>query len=161
MAVRRQQENFEESQVMVQANAKRSAEQKQSACASKAMQRSLSAYKYNSNCAYESERVVNIGPMPCIFSLCGAKKWHRESPGLCCSSGKVQLSLHQEPPEPLKSFNRIFIRFYAFKKIIQVYNSAFCMTSFGSNIISEGGFTPTFKAKGVNILSIRFTSTFD
>ncbi|GBN34454.1 hypothetical protein AVEN_90807-1 [Araneus ventricosus] len=103
MVVRRQRETSEECQARLQANAKRSEEPRHSACASNAVQWSLSVYKYNSNCVYESESTVNIRSISCICSLCGAKKWLSESLGLCCSNEKVQLSMLQELPEPLKS----------------------------------------------------------
>ncbi|GBN89877.1 hypothetical protein AVEN_166373-1 [Araneus ventricosus] len=67
MAVRRQRETSEERKGRLQANAKRNTEQGQGASASNAVKWSLSAYKYNSNCAYESESVVNMGSISCFF----------------------------------------------------------------------------------------------
>ncbi|XP_054720603.1 uncharacterized protein LOC129230227 [Uloborus diversus] len=81
--------------------------------------------------------------------VCHAKKFKRESPGLCCSGGKVQLPPLPPPPEPLYSLlmghhpdHRHFI------DRIRQYNGCFQMTSFGAKQIKETGFMPTFKVQG-------------
>lgn len=83
----------------------------------------------------------------CLY--CHAWKFQRESPGLCCSNGKVSLLPLNEPPEPLKSYvsgiNALSKNFLA--NIIK-YNSAFQMTSFGATKVINDGFMPTFKIQG-------------
>ena len=62
-------------------------------------------------------------------------KWKGEAPGMCCSSGKVQLASLQDPPLLLKSLllgdsekSRHFLA------NIRKYNSAFQMTSMGCSL---------------------------
>ncbi|XP_054723407.1 uncharacterized protein LOC129233404 [Uloborus diversus] len=91
----------------------------------------------------------DIGTMDNKCPVCHAKKFKRESPGLCCSGGKVQLPPLPPPPEPLYSLlmghhpdHRHFI------DRIRQYNGCFQMTSFGAKQIKETGFMPTFKVQG-------------
>ncbi len=68
---------------------------------------------------------------------------------MCCANGKIQLTILPEPPQPLKNLlNDTSPDSKHFLQNIQRYNSSFQMTSFGSNIITEGGFMPTFKVQG-------------
>ena len=82
--------------------------------------------------------------------FCGAKKWLRERPGICCLSGKISLPKLNDPRELLRSLlsgpPNVDTRHFA--KNIRKYNSAFPMTSFGANEQHLGGFMPTFKVQG-------------
>ena len=84
----------------------------------------------------------------CVY--CNVKKYKNEAPGLCCSNGKVELPLKEDPPEPLKSLlysnssqSKIFLN------NIRYYNCAFQMTSFGANkILHCQGYNTNFKIQG-------------
>lgn len=92
--------------------------------------------------------MVTIGSMSKICDKCGAKKWDTESPGMCCSNGKVQLPAISELPEPLQNLlTATTSESKHFLQNIQPYNSVFQMTSFGANFITER-FMPTFKFQG-------------
>uniref|UniRef100_A0A8D9B6V4 Helitron helicase-like domain-containing protein n=1 Tax=Cacopsylla melanoneura TaxID=428564 RepID=A0A8D9B6V4_9HEMI len=108
-----------------------------------------SAFRYNPEIDYESDRSVQIGPMSSICDKCYAKKWKDESSGLCCSNGKVKLESLPSPPEPLKSllFDSL-PECASFRKLIRLYNSVFQMTSFGGKVLTENGFNPTYKVQG-------------
>lgn len=104
------------------------------------------AFQYDCSTDYCLHTSVRIGTMDVVCEYCGALKFSREPPGLCCLSGKVKLPLLTPPPEPLNSLlrgetpeSRHFLR------NTQKYNSCFQMTSFGADIIEERGFNPTFK----------------
>ncbi|XP_026482741.1 uncharacterized protein LOC113390966 [Ctenocephalides felis] len=86
--------------------------------------------------------------MTTICRYCNALKFKRETAGLCCASGKVKLDPLLAPPVPLKSlFDRSDPDSSHFLQHILQYNNCFRMTSFGANIIQEGGFMPTCKVK--------------
>ncbi|GBP27063.1 hypothetical protein EVAR_48003_1 [Eumeta japonica] len=73
-------------------------------------------------------------------------KVQRETAGLCCASGKVKLDPLLTPPQPLKTlFDGSDPDSSHFLQHILEYNNCFRMTSFGANIIREGGFMPTCK----------------
>ncbi|CAH2226617.1 jg9019, partial [Pararge aegeria aegeria] len=81
---------------------------------------------------------------------CEALKWKEETPGMCCSGGKVSIPILGEPEEPLKSLllgdnnesRRFLIK-------IRKYNSCFQMTSFGvENEVVMPGFSSTFTIQG-------------
>ncbi|KAI8430431.1 hypothetical protein MSG28_000708 [Choristoneura fumiferana] len=104
---------------------------------------------YEPDIAYENDPFVSIGKMSCKCQWCNALKWKDETPGVCCSSGKVQLEALCKPSEPLYSLlldlhpdHKHFIA------NIRKYNSAFQMTSFGGKSVSEDGYMPTFKVQG-------------
>lgn len=75
-------------------------------------------------------------------------KFKEETPGMCCSSGKVKLPELEQLKDPLKSLltgitgnlKRLF-------KNIRNNNFCFQMTSFGANVIAEH-LIPTFKIQG-------------
>ncbi|GBM74318.1 hypothetical protein AVEN_193308-1 [Araneus ventricosus] len=88
--------------------------------------------------------------MSVICEHCEAKKWKGETPGMCCSGGKVQLPRLVDPLEPLRT---LLIGASAeakhFLTNIRRYNSCFQMTSFGTTKeIRESGYMPTFKVQG-------------
>ncbi|XP_073979946.1 uncharacterized protein [Rhodnius prolixus] len=85
---------------------------------------------------------------------CHALKFKNEPVGMCCSSGKIQLTEIETPPEPLHGLligtdpdSSLFL------KSIRTFNSCFQMTSFGAteivnNTAANGQqFNSTFKIK--------------
>ena len=104
------------------------------------------AFRYDCSNDYSLHRSVSIGQMDVVCEYCGALKFSGETPGLCCLNGKVKLPVLTPPHEPLYSLlcgetqeSRHFLA------NTRKYNSCFQMTSFGADIIEEGGFNPTFK----------------
>ncbi|UYV74100.1 hypothetical protein LAZ67_11002115 [Cordylochernes scorpioides] len=81
-----------------------------------------------------------------IARFCGDK----ETPGMCCSNGKVNLPPMVEPPQPLLTYVAGATRESKhFLQHIRKYNSCFQMTSFGATHIERfGNFEPTFKVQG-------------
>lgn len=84
--------------------------------------------------------------MDVACGLCGAFKFAREPPRLCCLNDKVNLPLLTPPPEPLHSMlrgetqeSRHFI------ESIRKYSGCFQITLFGLHIIKKHGFHTTFK----------------
>lgn len=53
---------------------------------------------YDSTTDYTSYPKVQICAMKKLCTYCGAKKWENESPGTCCTGGKIKFL--QDPPEP-------------------------------------------------------------
>ena len=107
------------------------------------------AKQYDSTQEYGQHDLIQIGRMNTICQYCAALKWKSETPGLCCSAGKVILPPLIAPPEPLMSLlNGQRPHSKHFLKNIRRYNSCFQMTSFGAKNIQEGGFMPTFKIQG-------------
>jgi len=109
----------------------------------------LAAFNYDKDCDYSNHPNVVIGLMSTLCFYCHALKFQKESPGMCCSNGKVKLSSLVEPPEPLISYvsgNTALSKHFLGN--IRKYNSSFQMTSFGAtNIVSNTDFTPTFKVQ--------------
>ncbi len=108
------------------------------------------AFAYDSSLAYADCPDVCIGGMTQTCPYCAAKKWKGETPGLCCSGGKVKLPELPELPEILQdlltndSCDGKHFRSHIFK-----YNSAFQMTSFGTdNNLTDRGFFTTFRVQG-------------
>lgn len=106
----------------------------------------LAAFNYNSNIDYSLHRSVLIGAMDEVCQYCNALKFKEETPGMCCSNGKVKLPTLNPPPEPLSSLvSGVSPESKHFLSKIQQYNSCFQMTSFGAtNIVRDNGFM-TFK----------------
>ena len=106
-----------------------------------------SAFHYDPSHTYDS-KVIFFGRMNYICKHCKARKFQTETPGMCCSGGKVKLPLIQTPPEPLLSLmDGKSTRSKTFLKYIRPYNSVFEMTSFGSENLIKGHQT-TFKVQG-------------
>lgn len=59
------------------------------------------AFEYNNEIDYHSHNLIAIGQMDKICPHCKAKKFKNESPGMCCSNGKIKLPDLNTPPEPL------------------------------------------------------------
>ena len=52
---------------------------------------------------YAGHPSVSLGRMNVTCQFCGAKKWLRERPSICCLSGKISLPKLNDPPELLRS----------------------------------------------------------
>jgi len=112
----------------------------------------LSGFKYSSTIDYCNDKVVSI-EQPTECKWCHAKKWKEESPGICCSNGKVVLPPTETLPDPLHS---LLLNNHSesqhFLTNIRKYNGCFQMTSFGAKTVNVGGnvggFMPTFKIQG-------------
>lgn len=108
------------------------------------------AIEYDATLEYRSHRLIKIKRMDKECGFCGALKWEEETPGMCCSGGRVAIPKLQEPVQSLKELylcesdeSRQFLR------NIRKYNSCFHMTSFGADsIVSMPGFSPTFTIQG-------------
>lgn len=110
------------------------------------------AFSYNSHTDYTEYSL--IGAMDVRCSHCNALKFVGETPGMCCSDGKVKLPVFESPPEPLRSL--IFGTSETSKHFltnIRKYNAAFQMTSFGATKIVRDNFMPTFKVINSRIAS--------
>ncbi|GFY38860.1 helitron_like_N domain-containing protein [Trichonephila inaurata madagascariensis] len=59
------------------------------------------AYSYNPSIDYKSDASCILGAMSITCQFCSAKKFKSETPGLCCSGGKVHLLVLRDPLEPL------------------------------------------------------------
>ncbi|GFT13536.1 ATP-dependent DNA helicase [Trichonephila clavipes] len=60
-------------------------------------------FMYNPRYDYESNNLLDIGRMSNVCFKCSALKWKGETPGMCCSNGKIKLPPILKPPEPLCS----------------------------------------------------------
>lgn len=61
------------------------------------------AFEYDSGVDYGSHSLIAVGKMNNECQYCKALKWKEETPGLCCSGGKISIPTIEEPIEPLKS----------------------------------------------------------
>ena len=107
-------------------------------------------FRYDPANSYDSHLQLYIGQMNGVCSYCEALKWPGETPGMCCSGGKVKLQSLQFPLEPLESllFGTTPTSKH-FLENIRKYNSCFQMTSFGTTKeVCEPGFMPIFKVQG-------------
>ncbi|GFY76062.1 helitron_like_N domain-containing protein [Trichonephila inaurata madagascariensis] len=59
------------------------------------------AYSYNLSIDYKSDASCTLGPMSITWQFCSVMKFKGETPGLCCSGGKVHLPVLKDPPESL------------------------------------------------------------
>ncbi|CAH2100828.1 unnamed protein product [Euphydryas editha] len=112
-------------------------------------------FQYEPDVEYYAHSKVVIGTLEKECPHCHALKFKNEPLGMCCSSGKVQLTEIETPPEPLHGLligtdpdSSLFL------KSIRTFNSCFQMTSFGATeIVSYAAangqqFNSTFKIKG-------------
>ncbi|KAF2890849.1 hypothetical protein ILUMI_15324, partial [Ignelater luminosus] len=107
------------------------------------------AFTYDPTIDYAGDQSVDFGPMDKICQYCSAIRFRLKPIGLCCANWKIKLPQLITPPEPLNSLHSGQDPISKhFLQNIQMYNSAFQMTSFGANIIQERGFNPTFKIQG-------------
>ncbi|GBP66856.1 ATP-dependent DNA helicase pif1 [Eumeta japonica] len=107
------------------------------------------AFAYDCTVDYSELNDIDIGRMDKICNLCQAKKWAAETPGLCCSGGKVNIPIIPEPTSVLKELiSGSHPSSKHFLNHSRQYNTLFQMTSFGAKEIREGNFMPTFKVQG-------------
>ena len=146
--VRRQQESEEEHVNRLEENVARAARARGFSRPTKA-QWCRKAFNYDPTIDYASHPQMSIGSMTHPCQYCGALKWPGEPPYMCCQNGKVRLPEYPAVPEDLKNLLLGYDQDSAeFLKNIRAYNSAFQMTSFGSNRVIEPGWMPTFKVQG-------------
>lgn len=109
-----------------------------------------SAFDYDCTLDYRNHSQVKIGGMSFECRYCGALKWKTETPGMCCSAGKIKLPFLQEPPEALSRLLKDqSTESTHFLNNIRKYNSSFQMTSFGADKdVVQPGFSPTFCIQG-------------
>lgn len=113
------------------------------------IQLNMAVFNYDPNYDYENHPNVTIGQMDKICQHCQAMKFAKESPGMCCSNGKVKLMPVNEPPQALLKFFGSDPLSKHFLGEIRKYNSCFQMTSFGATrIASMPGYMPTFRVQG-------------
>ena len=145
---RRRQANARAVQTAAQRQTTRqvNAQQQRSSRSTIRQQPSFLALSYDPTNTHSSD---NVGEMSMQCSFCRAKKWQGERPTLCCQNGKVNLPALLPPPEPLYSLlTAQDSDSLHFRSNIRTYNCCFQMTSFGSTIVAEQGFMPTFKIQG-------------
>lgn len=109
------------------------------------------AFHYEPTLDYINFPQIVIGKMDKKCNFCGALKFEEETPGMCCSNGKVKLPNYDEMPDPLKSLlNGDHPRSKEFLTLLRKYNSSFQMTSFGTSATMQKtqGFISTFKIQG-------------
>lgn len=108
------------------------------------------AFNYDPTIEYDAHPKLSIGEMNIVCQHCQALKFKRETAGMCCSSGKVDVDIIPEPPEPFLSIlKNEHEDSQFFLSNVRLYNSAFQMTSFGAtNIVLHDGFPSTFKIQG-------------
>lgn len=108
----------------------------------------LEAFNYDENKDYGDLSFIGLMTHICIY--CDALKYPKESPGMCCMSGKIILTKLKEPPQVLMQY--LYGKTHEskhFMKNIRKYNSAFQMTSFGATkIFNKENYLPTFKIQG-------------
>ena len=93
----------------------------------------LLAFKNDPESDFSNSPAIVIGCMSFKCGLCDALKFEGETPGLCCSGGKISLPELPELPEPLKSLMKgDHPKSKEFLQLIRKYNSSFQMTSFGT-----------------------------
>ena len=94
--------------------------------------------------------LADVGAMDKVCKFCGALRFDKEPPGLCCSSGKVRIPLLQRPPQPLDDlFSGTHVDSRHFIANARIYNQSMAMTSFGATKeIQFEGFVPTVKVQG-------------
>ena len=91
----------------------------------------------------------NIGQMSVECSDCGALKYPGESPGMCCSSGKVVLEPFPRPPELiLRLFMSSSDESQIFRKNSRSINNAVCLTSIKNNTPTQEGWRPSVIFQG-------------
>ena len=91
----------------------------------------------------------NIVLMDVVRSHCHARKWKKESSGICCLNDKIRLKTLERPPSPM---DELLIGETAdsqhYLKHIRQYNSLFQMTSIGCQEIKLRGWNQNFRIQG-------------
>jgi len=109
------------------------------------------AFQYNPSINYQNHKKLVIGKMDQVCNKCKALKFKGETPGMCCSNGKIRLDdLNMSLDTPLYTLLQGYSEeSKQFLKNIRKYNACFQMTSFGTTAqIQEPGFMPVFKIQG-------------
>lgn len=84
-----------------------------------------------------------------LCPYCGAYKFEKEPPGMCCSNGKIDLPPLIAPPEPLLEYISGETKISKhFLNNLPSYNGCVNMTSFGATKKCNEGFMPTYKIQG-------------
>ncbi|GBN55601.1 hypothetical protein AVEN_119165-1 [Araneus ventricosus] len=153
MAIARASETVEERCRRQAANAQRTATARASENTEERCRRQAAdaqRISNSSNICYESDPLIAIGRMTLECNFCQVLRWKGESPGMCCSNGKIRLHSLQAPPEHLYTLlTADYSDAVHFQDNVRKYNACFQMTSFGSTKeIREAGFMPTFKVQG-------------
>ena len=105
----------------------------QPSCTARVVSWFKAAFHYDLNKPYNTNPKVTIGRMNNVCH-CGANKWQGETPGMCCSSGKVKLDVLHAPPAILKKLlTEDTSDAKHFRLNLWKYNTAFAMTSFGAD----------------------------
>lgn len=108
------------------------------------------AFRYDPTKEYSKHPDVVIGKMEKKCRFCGAKKYKKETPAMCCALGKVKLPSLEKPPHDFFTLmTNSTLESKNFLQNIRPYNACFQMTSFGATSIPEdGGFSSVFKVQG-------------
>ncbi|KAG8131067.1 hypothetical protein E2320_017795, partial [Naja naja] len=93
---------------------------------------------------YSRKKIVDLRlQLTCAWNC--ALKWQEETPGMCCSGGKIQLPLLEGSYSLLTCQHLMAEHFLS---AAWKYNGGFQMTSFGARDVKEGNFMPIFKVQG-------------
>ena len=129
----------------------------------KTIQRRLQSSKVSSKDGLKSQEVMDgrflvplledsndkIGTMDVECPHCGALKFRKESPGSCCSNGKVSLTPFPRPPSEIMALwkgNDADSK--TFRKYSREINNSFCLSSIMVNEKRFAGFTPSVIFQG-------------
>ena len=104
---------------------------------------------YHENYAHPAEHY--LGPRDRVCRHCHADKWRKETPGVCCVLGKVQLAPYEDPPQELQ----LTYQDRNFLANIRKYNMVFSFTSLGADVgplqdrtLNDGRGPYTFRIQG-------------
>ena len=91
-----------------------------------------------------------IGEMNIICKFCDARKWKKETPTLCCNSGKVILDAFPDPPSLLQELlTKDSDDGNLFRKNTRTFNNALTLSSLQVRIKRfDNGFTPSVIFEG-------------
>lgn len=93
------------------------------------------AFRYDPTMSFENIPLLQIGEMDNKCNQCGAMKFRREWPSLCCANRKVRIEPCQNPPQYLKNLlDGHHTLSKHFLTNIRSYNNAFSFTSFGTSV---------------------------
>lgn len=93
------------------------------------------AFRYDAAMSFRNISLLSIGEMDSQCNFCGAMKFKREWPSMCCANGKVKIEPFRDPPNYLKNLldgNHTFSKHFLTN--IRTYNNAFSFTSFGTSV---------------------------
>ena len=91
----------------------------------------------------------SIGDMTVKCQDCGAFKFKNETPGICCSNGKIDLPVFPPPPGKIMDFwTGDDLNSKLFRKYSKELNNAVCLSSIQVKIKNFQGFTPAVIFQG-------------